>query len=225
MADRTSTDWKSILEELKTAAGRVVQGGLEQAIRHSPALLEGFKTELKTLSRHPRSLGFLLEGSSPWLTRRFLGAASNWSEPFTVGMGFRVEKLGEDLIEVGMPGFWRNQGDAGQVHSGALASLGEFAVRLYWEYHLDLTSAGAEASRVQVRVLARPVGEMKAVFRLPVADREAILHRLRADGRTEVETQALVYDRDGRLVAEVEVDWRLCRQMRLQAPIKHDDQK
>lgn len=199
-----------LVGELKGAAGRLLS--------QSPELID----ELKTVARHPRRLRFLLDRHVPRLSRRFLGAASNWTEPFTIGMGFRVEKLGEDAVEVRMPGGWRNQGDGGVVHSSALSALGEFAVRLYWESHLDLRHAGAQSSRVQVRVLSRPVGAMRGVFRLPVADREAILHRLRADNRADIETQTRIYDRDGRLVAEVDVDWQLSRQLALGSGFQKD---
>lgn len=172
-------------------------------------------SELREWARHPRTIGFLLSESSPRLSRGFLGIASKWVEPFTVGMGLWPEKIGEDAVEVLMPGGWRNQGEGGVVHSAALAALGEFAVRLYWEYHLDLRHSDIESRRVQVRILSRPSGSMKGVFRLPVGDREAILHRLRSEFRAEVETQTLVYDADGRLVAEIEADWTLRRLLTL----------
>jgi hypothetical protein len=197
-------------EELKDVA----QGSLlRQLERVSPRLAD----DLKHLAQHPRSIGHWLEGQSPWLNRRFLGAASNIAEPFLVGMGLRVDKLGEDSAEVFMPGSWRNQGEGGGLHSSALSALGEFAVRLFWEYHLDLRKSEITAWRVQVRILSRASGDAKGVFRLPVAEREAILHRLRAEGQTEIDTQTMIYDMNGRLIAEVEVDWKLVRQLALGA--------
>ena len=194
---------KTIREGFKTLAERV--------IARAPEVVE----ELRLIARHPRALGVWLEEHSPWLSRRLMGAASNLAEPFMVGMGLRVEKLGEDAVEIAMPGGWRNQGEGGIVHSAALSALGESTARMFWEHHLDLRNAEAESRRVQVRILVRPEGEVKGVFRLPEADREAILHRLRAEGTAAAETQTLIYDRDGRLVAEVDVEWRLRRQLTL----------
>jgi hypothetical protein len=195
-------------EEMKDVAQESLFRQLE---RVSPRLAE----DLKHLAERPRAFGHWLEGQSPWLNRRFLGAASNIAEPFLVGMGLRVEKLGEDSAEVFMPGSWRNQGEGGWLHSSALSALGEFAVRLFWEYHLDLRKSEILASRVEVRILSRPSGDAKGVFRLPVAEREAILHRLRAEGQAEIDTQTMIYDMSGRLIAEVEVDWKLVRQLAL----------
>lgn len=211
LTDKSGVGWKLTFNGLRSTMEKVLQNSVEQAVQYSPALIE----ELKLIVRHPRTLGFFLESKSQWAMRRMLGAASNWAEPFTIGMGFRVVKLGEDIIEVRMPGYWRNQGEFGQIHSGALASIGEFAARLFWEYHLDLKNSEAESIRVQVRVLNRPFGELSAVFRLPVADRETMLLRLRSEGRTEVETQISIYDLNGRLVAECEVDWKLVRNLRI----------
>ena len=171
--------------------------------------------ELKNLVRHPRSLGNWIEEKSPWLNRRFLGVASNILEPFLVGMGLKVERLGEEVSEVSMPGSWRNQGGGGINHTAALVALGEFTVRLFWEYHLDVRHNEIETSRVEMRTLVKPVGDMKAVFRLPVAEREAILHHIRSEGVSTVETQTLIYDTQGRLIAEVEIEWALRKQLAL----------
>jgi hypothetical protein len=56
---------------------------------------------------------------------------------------------------------------------------------------------------------------MRAVFRFPVSEREAVLHALRARGNAETESTISVYDNDGRLVAEVEVAWDFTRQLAL----------
>lgn len=188
-----------------------IRSFVDQMRKRSPEVLE----EMKTLLRHPRSLGAHLEERSPWLNRHFLGAASNLSEPFLVGMGLRVERLGEDAVEVILPGGWRNQGEGGLIHAGALATLGEFTSRLFWEHHLGLQYAEIEVVRVHLKSLARAAGDMRAVYRLPVSDREVILHRLRAQGRAEVSSEAAIYDRDARLVAEVEVEWRIQRHLAL----------
>lgn len=186
----------------------------QEFITRSPALVD----EVRTFARHPRLLGSWLEERSPWLGRQFLGVASNLAEPFTLGMGLQVERIGEDIVEILMSGGWRNQGEGGVVHTAALSVLGEVVVRLFWEHHLDLRNCEAEPREVHVRVLARPFGQMKGVFRLPETDRESILHRLRSDGAINAETQTLIYDRDGRLVAEVTIEWRINRQLRLGHP-------
>ena len=178
-------------------------------------ILESLREEMKTFARHPRSVGALIESRSSWLNRKFLGAASNLIEPFLIGMGLSIASLTEDAVEVTMPGFLRNQGEVGQIHNAAVAALGEFAARIYWEHHLDLRRQELRARSVSVRVLARATGAVRAVFRFPVGEREAVLHGLRAKGSAEAESTISVYDAGGRLVAEVEVAWDFAKVLAL----------
>lgn len=188
-----------------------LKGVAERVRKRAPDLAE----DVRLVMRHPRVLASWIEDRSPWLSRRLMGAASNLAEPFTIGMGLKVDKLGEDFIEVVMPGNWRNQGEGGLIHTAALTALGESAARMFWEHHLDLRDAQVESKRVEVRILVRPEGEMRAVFRLQEADREAILHQLRSKELISVDTQTLIYDKNGRLIAEVDVEWQLRRQLAL----------
>lgn len=177
--------------------------------------LENVVEDVRTLAKRPRAISSWIETKSPWLNRQFLTAASNLIEPFLVGMGLRVEKIGEESVEVSMPDIWRNQGENGSIHTGAIVSLGEFTTRLYWEYHLDVRRSEMRTEAIRMRSISKSTGSLKAVFRMSVSEREAILHRMRAQGRADVETLASVYDRSGRLVAEVEVDWELWRPLAL----------
>lgn len=171
--------------------------------------------DLKTFARHPRAVGSLIESRSAWLNRKFLGAASNLVEPFLVGMGLSVASLQEDSVEVTMPGFVRNQGEAGAIHNAALSALGEFAARLFWEHHLDLRRSELRARSVALRSFGRAVGPMRAVFRLPVSEREAVLHRLRSVGSADCDSTVSIYDGGARLVAEVEIGWDFSKQFSL----------
>ena len=179
------------------------------------ARIDEVKSLANTFVRRPRALGAWIEARSPWLNRQFLGVASNLAEPFTAGMGLKVAKLGEDVAEVLLPDSWRNQGSAGGIHPAALAVLGEMAARIFWEHHLDLRAADAAVKRLQVRLLAPAKGELRGAYRISVAEREAILLKLRSDGRVEIETHTLVYDQAGRMIAEVEAELELHRQLAL----------
>ncbi|MES2964241.1 MAG: DUF4442 domain-containing protein [Bdellovibrionota bacterium] len=193
------------------ASGTKFERSLEGLLEKLPGLAE----QLKALARNPRSLGAKIEIHSPWLSRHFLGAASNFVEPFLVGMGLKVENLGEEIIEVSLPGHWRNQGEGGIVHNGALSSLGEFASRLYWEHHLDLRGPELFAKHVDLRSLTRARGDLRGVFRWSVASREEIQLRLRAGGEADANVTVSVYDASEKLVAEVDVEWSFTRQLSL----------
>ncbi len=193
------------------AAGIKFEKRLENLLEKLP----GFAEQLRSIARNPRSIGAKLESRSPWLSRQFLGAASNFVEPFLVGMGLAVESLGEEVAEVSLPGHWRNQGEGGVIHNGALSALGEFASRLYWEHHLDLRGPELYAKHVELRSLTRARGDLRGIFRWSVAGREEIQHRLRTTGEADAHVTVSVYDTSGKLVAEVDVDWQITRQLSL----------
>jgi acyl-coenzyme A thioesterase PaaI-like protein len=214
----------------RAASRQPLVGALKDGVGSMMARTPHLVDDLRVLVRNPRALGFYLEAQttrlSPFAGRTFgrmlgktaLTVASYVTEPFTFGMGMQLEQMTEELVELSMPGGWRIRGEGGGVHHGALSAIGEHAARLYWDFHLDPLSATAESSRVQVRVLAPASGEMRAIFRLSETDREVLLHRMRAGERVEVETLTSIYDQAGKLVAEVEVEWRLSRTLVLRAP-------
>lgn len=182
-----------------------IRSVIEQLRAKSPAMVQ----ELKTALQNPRELAVLLESRSPWLGRKFLGAASNLLEPFLAGTGLAVERLEEALAEARLPGWWRNQGESGAVHTAAIAALGEFTSRIYWEHHLDLRRSEISVRRVEVRVLQRAVGDLTGIYRVPVQEREAILLQLRREREVSLGAEVAVYDRQGRLVSQVELEWHL----------------
>lgn len=180
-----------------------------------PGLREKITEEFKAFVKQPRSLAGLIETQSPWLGRQFLGVASNIVEPFLVGTGVSVTAIGEDVAEVELPNTWRNQTENGVIHTAAISAVSELACRLYWERHLDLRHSELHAMNVSTRLLTRPRESLKAVFRSSVGEREEILHKLRADGEAQASGSVSVYDPSGKLVAEVDIDWTITKQLAL----------
>lgn len=180
-----------------------------------PGLKEKIAEELRTFVRQPRSLATLLESQSPWLGRQFLGVASNIVEPFLVGTGVSVTAIGEEVAEVSLPNIWRNQTERGVIHTAAVAAIGELASRLYWERHLDLRHSELQTVSVNTRLVGSTRDSLKAVFRASVGEREEVLHKLRAEGRAETAGSVSVYDTSGKLVAEVDVEWTITKQLAL----------
>jgi acyl-coenzyme A thioesterase PaaI-like protein len=183
-------------------------------------MMTGLMTELRAMVRQPRRLAPWVERYNPALSRRFLGVASNWAEPFLAGIGFKVEQLNEEQIEILMPASWRTRGADGCVHSGALAALGELTSRLYWEHALDSSVptaisatespdevAGLQPKAVATRMFKRAEGEMRAVYRIDEPEREEHLRQLRSGSDLEFAATTSIYDSGAALVAEVDVTW------------------
>ena len=186
-------------------------------------LQDALQETLQDFRQNPRLIGGLVEETSPWLSRQVLGAASNFAEPFLAAMGLSIVELGEESITVSMPGWLRNQGELGTVHFGALCTLAEFSSRIYWEHHLDLRRSEMILSGMQVRPvggtnqlgLNHLKGTLKARYHIAIAERENVLHHLRASGVTELESNIAVYDEGQKLVCEVQLEWRFKRQLSL----------
>ena len=169
---------------------------IDEILEKLPGLAEKLRQELSAIAAHPRSLAARLETQSPWLSRQFLGAASNFVEPFLVAMGLSIASFDEDLVAVILPGHWRNQGEGG-------------------EHHLGLRGPELRARVVTLRLLSRATGDLRGVFRWTVAQREEIQLRLRAAGQAEASALVSIYDASERLVAEVDIEWLLSRQLAL----------
>lgn len=164
--------------------------------------------EWRTYVENPRRLGTWLEEHQPWLSRQLLSAASNLSDPYLAGMGLHVAELNETRAEVTLPFRWKNQGESGSVHVGAMTTAAEFVSRLYWERLLNLQRHQLHAVQINARFLAEANTDCKAVFTVTENEREAILFKLRSEGTATAPCPVNVFDQAGKLVAEVHVEWK-----------------
>ncbi len=189
-------------------------------------LISELRTEVSLIRKHPGAIGPWLEttpliGTSlkRFLTLPLLSVASKISHPFTLPLGLKIENLSEEVVEVTLPLRWNTRGGKdGAAHPGAVATLGEFCSRLFFEYQLDLKSIVLESRDVQLRFLGKPSvnsPRLLGIFRLPEADREATLLELRRTGHVEFETETQIYDAKGLRIAEVEVTWKLTQRLAL----------
>ncbi len=176
-------------------------------------LLPGLRESL----RNPRRMGSLLEEYNPWLSRRLLGVVSNLADPYIAGMGLGIERLDENGVSVKMPLRWRNRGEGGVAHVGALTTLAEFASRVYWERNLNVSRHEMRVAQLSARFLGEAEGDTRAMMNFSEAEREAALFRFRAEGEAVVPCCVQVFENAGRLVAEVTVEWCMTRPLVLGA--------
>ncbi len=173
--------------------------------------LQDMWPHLRPFVRNPRLVGSWIEERHPWLGRQILSAASNLADPYVAGMGLSILAFAPTMIEVAMPNRWRNRGEGGSVHVGALATLAEFTSRVFWERHLNLRRNEMRVGQLISRFLRETESDTRAVFNFDENEREAVLYRLRAEGRVYVPCEVAVYDSVGRLVAETTVEWCLAQ--------------
>lgn len=184
--------------------------------------LPELRHSLRQSLRHPRQFGTWLEEHNPWLSRQVLSAASNLADPYLVGMGLTIERLDENGVDVRMPDRWRNRGEGGAAHVGALTTLAEFASRVYWERNLNLNRHDMHVVQLTAQFLAPADGDIRAVMGFSEGEREAALFRFRAEGEVVVPAEVKIFESQGRLIADIVVEWRLTRPLALGAPAESD---
>ena len=164
--------------------------------------------ELRTFIENPQLIGDWVERHSPWVNRNLLSVASNITTPYLAGMGLRVERMTETLVEVSMPQRLRTRAESGGVHVGAITTLADHTARLYWERHLHLGRHSMQVVQIETRLLREAASGVRAVLEIAEGDREATIFRLRSEGQTLVTCPVKIYDAEARLAAEVSVEWR-----------------
>jgi len=128
--------------------------------------------------------------------------------PFNVHLGLETVTVAPDHGVVKLPDAANLHNHVGSQHAGALFSAGEAAsgaafVGAFVEVMGEITPL-AESAQIAYRKLAR--GEIMATGRFS-EDREALLARLREEGRVRFPIAVEMTDADGSVVAEMTVEW------------------
>lgn len=137
-----------------------------------------------------------------------VAAGLNQAIPFNVHVGLETATVAPDLGVVRLPDAPNLHNHVGSQHAGALFSAGEAAsgaafVGAFVESMGEITPL-AESATIAYRKLAR--GEITATARF-AEDRDALLAKLREDGRIRFPIEVEMTDADGNVVAEMTVNW------------------
>ena len=132
--------------------------------------------------------------------------------PFNVHLGLRTTEVGADSGVVQIPDDGRLHNHVGTQHAGALFAAGEAAsgaafVGAFMAIMGEITPL-AESAEISYRALAK--GEITATASFG-EDRDALLAQLDADGRVRFPVSVEMTDADGKLVAEMTVNWYVRR--------------
>jgi uncharacterized protein (TIGR00369 family) len=130
--------------------------------------------------------------------------------PFVNLLGIRIDSIGPGTSEVSMPFDGKLANHLGTAHAGALFTLAETASGAamaggFADLILGLRPVAKE-SRIQYQKVAK--GATRASGRVP-GDIAALKAALQADGKVAFPVQVDVFDQEGTLAAQVEVDWYL----------------
>jgi uncharacterized protein (TIGR00369 family) len=130
--------------------------------------------------------------------------------PFVNLLGIRIDSIGAGTSEVSMPFDAKLANHLGTPHAGALFTLAETASGAamaggFADLILGLRPVAKE-SRIEYQKVAK--GATRASGRVP-GDIAALKAALQADGKVAFPVKVDVFDQEGTLAAQVEVDWYL----------------
>jgi uncharacterized protein (TIGR00369 family) len=130
--------------------------------------------------------------------------------PFVRLLGIQIDEIGHGTSKVSMPFDPKLNNHLGTQHAGALFTLAETASGAamaggFADLILGLRPVAKE-SRIQYQKVAK--GATRAEGRVP-GDMVALKAALAADGKVFFPVEVDVFDAEGTLAAQVQVDWYL----------------
>jgi uncharacterized protein (TIGR00369 family) len=130
--------------------------------------------------------------------------------PFVRLLGIRIDSIGAGTAEVSLPDDPKLHNHLGTQHAGALFTLAETASGAamaggFADMIVDLRPVAKE-SRIQYQKVAK--GATRASGRVP-GDLDALKAQLKAEGKIAFPVEVDVFDAQGTLAAQVQVDWYL----------------
>lgn len=137
-----------------------------------------------------------------------VAAGLNQAIPFNVHVGLETVTVAPDHGVVRLPNLDHLHNHVGSQHAGALFSAGEAAsgaafVGAFVEVMGEITPL-AESATIAYRKLAK--GDITATARF-TEDRDALIAKLREDGRVRFPIEVEMTNADGTVVCEMTVNW------------------
>ena len=130
--------------------------------------------------------------------------------PFVRLLGITIDSIGDGTSEVSMPADPKLNNHLGTSHAGALFTLAETASGAamaggFADLIMGLRPVAKE-SRIQYQNV--PTGARRARGRVP-GNIAALKAQLKADGKVAFPVEVDIFDAEGTLAAQVQVDWYL----------------
>lgn len=151
----------------------------------------------------PKVMSQQLEVVSPWLANQVLNYASGWIAPFALGMGLRLLRLEDEVVEVELPLRWKNWGEPNEMSPAAILAAGEYAVRIFWQRHLDEKLQKLRLKEYQFEVYAPLNEDLTLKSQLAAQERESVLFQSRLHGLGEFEQAIQIFNNKKQLIGQM----------------------
>lgn len=133
----------------------------------------------------------------------------DYLKPQARALGLRVARLSPEKIEVVLPDRPRNRGEHAHLHEGAVTMAACEVARWLWLENKPDGVFELEFSKVQLEKIDVLIGDLRLRAELDDVAREKALYQFREMKRSEASMQVLVYNREEKLVAKVELEMQM----------------
>jgi acyl-coenzyme A thioesterase PaaI-like protein len=181
---------------------------LEQNLRQQlQQAKDGLKSQLEDrgIRLSAADLAALLEEVSPKVSHAALSYALDIVRPFSAGMGLRISRLGDTLVEIVIPNRTRNLNDVKQMHEGALVTAGIEAAKILWMRHAPLGNFDITVSRIESEFFKTQSGECRVRMELPETTREVVLAEVRDNREAEAAAELQFFDEHDQAVGSLQL--------------------
>jgi hypothetical protein len=165
-----------------------------------------------------------LSSQDSWWQKPLLRITTDWASGPWLGMGLELKKLDDSSCYVRMPARWKNEDlRQGEIHGGAVLTLGEYCARLYWERLFLGTSTKMQVTKAEIKFLKTLDKDLIAQLQYGSADREQILFLTRSQQRVDHMDFIPIYNSAQQLVAEVSLEWQFHSHIQKELPSRKSE--
>ncbi len=126
--------------------------------------------------------------------------------PYTSELGLTLDRVVDGEVQMTLPDGEANRNLAGTVHAGLLYTFGETLAGVAAGLE-TLEQAFPFARRAEIRYRRPAQGSVHGSARVEPSDIQRVLDELARDGRSELTVHARLSGDDGKIVAELDVDY------------------
>ncbi len=126
--------------------------------------------------------------------------------PYTNGLGLTLDRIVDGEVQMTLPDDATNRNLAGTVHAGLLYTFGETLAGVAAGLK-TLDKAFPFARRAEIHYRRPAHGILRGTARVAPSEMERVLEELAKHGRSELTVRARLAGEDGKIVAEVDVDY------------------
>ncbi len=152
---------------------------------------------------HPYEVAHLIDEVSPWLSKKWISISGDFLAPHRLGMGLKVRQRSHTQIELVLPARWKNRSQSGRVHPGAMVTLAQECLEIFWSGHVNPINTQMEIGEFNGRFFQPVFGEVRARFHIKESELEENLFELKKNRFVQLLNEVEIFSSQDQLLALV----------------------